>query len=39
MKTGNFQDKNDAAAVHVGCSLSVAGPCAILSFFSFRNDD
>ena len=33
MKTGNIQDENDAAAVHVGCSLSVPGPCAIISFF------
>ena len=35
MKTGNIPDENDAAAVHVGCSLSVAGPCAMLSFFVF----
>ena len=36
MKTGNIPDENDAAAVHVGCSLSVAGLCAMLSFF-FRS--
>ena len=38
MKTGNIQDENDAAAVYVGCSLSVALGlgCAMLSFF-FRS--
>ena len=35
MKTGNIQDENDAAAGHVGCSLSVAGPCVMLSCLFF----
>ena len=40
VKAGNIQDENDAAAIHVGCSLSIPGLCAILSFFfKFTNDD